>query len=87
MNTFGSKPRRHHLGRRAIEVDAFETRHRVQESIQRYAVALLDFDCALSLLSQMDEYKSAETNPENSQEIKKTDGHGLKGIAALGCAP
>ena len=41
-----------------------------RQSIHRFAVALLDFDCALSLLSQMDEYKSAETNPENSQEIK-----------------
>jgi hypothetical protein len=54
----------------SMELDVLNTRHRVRHSIQRFAVALLEFDCALSLLSQTDEYKSAEANAENNREMK-----------------
>jgi hypothetical protein len=54
----------------SMELDVLDTRHRVQHSIQRFADALLEFDCAMSLLSHTDEYKSAETNPENNPEMK-----------------
>jgi hypothetical protein len=54
----------------SMALDAFDMRHRLQHSIQRFAAALLEFDCALCLLSQMGEYKSAESNPENNREMK-----------------
>jgi hypothetical protein len=54
----------------SIAFDALDARHRMQNSIRRFADALLEFDCALSLLSQTDEYRSAEANFENDREMK-----------------
>ncbi len=54
----------------SMAFDALDARCRMQNSIQRFADALLEFDCALSLLSQTEEYKSAEANSENSYEMK-----------------
>ncbi len=54
----------------SMAFDAPDARHRMQNSIRRFADALLEFDCALSLLSQTDEYRSAEANFEKDREMK-----------------
>lgn len=54
----------------SMAFDALDTRYRMRNSIQRFADALLEFDCALSLLSQTDEYKFAAINSEDDREMK-----------------